>query len=169
MIAERRWIDVGSVCGVFGVRGWIKVLSSTQPRENILSYSPWHLQLDGERAAFDVERGQQRGKVLITQLAGIDSREEAARLCGVVISISREQLPPLPAGEYYWSDLIGLRVQGCCGCNLGRVESVLETGANDVLVVRGERERLIPFVLKDVVEHVDLAAGTIQVNWDPDF
>ncbi len=169
MAVDRCWIDVGTVSGVFGIKGWVKVFSYTDPRGNILNYSPWHLDLSGERTAFRVTEGQRHGKGIIAHLDGIHSREEAAKLCGVRISIAREQLLPLPANHYYWSDLVGLKVFTCSGQELGSVKSIIETGANDVLVVDGERERLIPFVLQEVVEQIDLAAGTMRVDWDPDF
>ena len=169
MADDRCWIDVGTVSGVFGIKGWVKVFSYTDPRENILNYSPWYLDLNGAHTAFKVMEGQRHGKGIIAHLQGIDSREEAARLGGVRISVVRDQLSPLPENQYYWSDLVGLKVYTLSGQTLGRVKSIIETGANDVLVVDGERERLIPFVLREVVEHVDLAAGTMRVDWDPDF
>jgi 16S rRNA processing protein RimM len=169
MAVDRCWINVGAVFGVFGIKGWVKVFSYTDPRENILNYSPWHLDWNGERTAFMVTEGRRHGKGIITHLQGIDTREEAGRLCGARISIAREQLLPLPANQYYWSDLVGLTVYTRSGRELGRVKSIIETGANDVLVLDGERERLIPFVLREVVEHIDLAAGTMRVDWNPDY
>lgn len=169
MAVNRHWLDVGVVSGVFGIKGWIKVFSYTDPRGNILNYSPWHLDLAGTRSAFNVTQGQHHGKGIIAHLEDIQSREDAERLCGLQVSIAREQLLPLPADQYYWSDLVGLNLYTRSGYELGSVESIIATGANDVLVVTGERERLIPFALKEVVEHIDLAAGTMRVNWDPDF
>ena len=162
MAVDRRWLDVGAVCGVFGVKGWIKVFSYTDPRGNILNYSPWYLDVGGTRSAFNVTQGRRHGKGIIAHLDGIQSREDAERLCGVPVSIVRDQLLPLPADQYYWSALVGLKVYTRSGYKLGGVQSIIETGANDVLVIRGERERLIPFVLKEVVEHIDLAAGTMR-------
>ncbi|HEB76976.1 MAG TPA: 16S rRNA processing protein RimM, partial [Methylothermaceae bacterium] len=102
---------------------------------------------------------------------GIDTRDQAEALKGAQISIAREQLPDLPPGEYYWTDLIGLRVIDTEGRDLGQVANLLETGANDVLIVRGagRREILIPWIRDRVIRKVDLAAGRIEVDWDPDY
>lgn len=169
MAVDLCWVDVGAVSGVFGIKGWVKVFSYTDPRGNILNYSPWYLDLNGEHTAFRVTEGQCHGKGIIAHLQGIQSREEATRLYDVRISIAREQLLPLPADQYYWSDLVGLKVYTRSGRKLGSVKSIIQTGANDVLVVDGEHERLIPFILREVVESIDLAAGTMRVDWDPDF
>jgi 16S rRNA processing protein RimM len=105
----------------------------------------------------------------VAALEGIDSRELAAQWINHEVAVRCEQLLPLNEGEYYWADLIGLRVVTKEGVELGQVERLLETGANDVLVVQGERERLIPFLTGLVVKQVDLAQGLLTVDWDPDF
>ena len=87
---------------------------------------------------------------------------------GADVAVHRRQLPAAEAGRYYWVDLIGLSVVNREGIALGTVIALMETGANDVLVVQGERERLIPFVLGRVVLDVDLEAGVIEVDWLPD-
>jgi 16S rRNA processing protein RimM len=113
--------------------------------------------------------GQAHGKGIIARLESIHDRDEAARLLGAEIAVNREQLPPAPEGEYYWADLIGLTVQNHKGITLGQVDHLLETGANDVLVVKGDRERLIPFLLEQVILDVDLAQRLLRVDWDEDF
>lgn len=162
-------IVLGRVTGLFGVRGWVKVFSNTQPREGIANYSPWQLRLGNEWRSFVVEQGQSQGKGVIVKLEGVDDRDAAAALMGADIAIWREQLPPPAEGEIYWADLEGLEVVTVAGQALGRVSHLLETGANDVLVVRGERERLIPFVRGQVVTDIDLDGGRLVVDWDPDF
>lgn len=162
-------IVLGRVTGLFGVRGWVKVFSSTQPREGIAKYSPWQLRLGDEWRSFVVESGQSQGKGVIAKLEGVDDRDAAAALMGADIAIWREQLPAPREGEIYWADLEGLEVETVEGEVLGRVSHLLETGANDVLVVRGERERLIPFVREQVVREIDLQGGRLVVDWDPEF
>ncbi len=162
-------INVGRISGVYGVKGWIRIYSFTEPRENILQYNPWQLGRAGEWRAVELLDGKRHGKGVIARIAGCDDRDAAAALIGTDIAVRREQLPQVPAGEYYWNDLIGLRVLTAAGEELGTVDHLLETGANDVLVVQGERERLIPYVPGEVVTGVDLDAGELRVDWDPDF
>jgi len=161
-------VTVGRIAGLHGVRGWVKVYSYTEPRENILTYSPWYLRREGRWQAHALAGGRRQGKGVTAHLEGFDERDAAAALMGVEIAVRRDQLPATAANEYYWSDLIGLEVVDASGAALGRVDHLLETGANDVLVVReGELERLIPYVPQVVVRRVDLAAGRIEVDWDP--
>ncbi len=156
---------LGQISGLYGVRGWVKVHSYTQPKDNILSYTPWIIR--GQPV--ELEAGKEHGKTLVVKFHGIDDREAAAGLIHLDISVDRQQLPPLPAGEFYWIELMGLRVVTLAGVELGRVTQLLETGANDVLVVQGERERLLPYLPGQVLSRIDLAAGLIEVDWDPDF
>ncbi len=161
---ERR-ISVGRVAGLFGVNGWVKVYSHTRPREAILNYRPWHITVGGATRTFDVLEGRPQGKGLVARIAGCDDRDAAAELVGAEIAIDATQLPAKGEREYYWADLEGMRVVNDAGVEFGRVSHLFETGANDVMVVRGERERLIPFG-SAVVKEVDLAAGVIRVDWD---
>jgi 16S rRNA processing protein RimM len=162
-------VSMGHVAGAFGVRGWLKVLSGAEPAAALLDYSPWLLLRDGEWKSYKVLDGGVHGKGLVAHLEGVDDRDQAELLRGAEIAVERARLEPLGEGEYYWADLIGLRVVTTQGVELGRIERLMETGANDVLVVRGERERLIPYLRPEVVTAVDLAAGTLQVDWDPEF
>ncbi len=162
-------INVGKISGVFGVKGWVKVFSFTDPRENILTYSPWLLQKGDQIKTVNVVDGQLQGKAIVTQLAGIDDRDQAASLMGWDIVVTQDQLPTAAKGEYYWYDLIGLQVETIDGVQLGAVDSLLETGANDVIIIQGERERVIPFLQGQTIIKVDLDAGKIVVDWDPDF
>ncbi|HEX9810938.1 MAG TPA: ribosome maturation factor RimM [Burkholderiales bacterium] len=162
--AERR-ISVGRVVGLFGVNGWVKVYSHTRPREAILNYRPWHVTVGGATRTLDMLEGRPQGKGLVARLGGCDDRDAAALLVGAEIAVDASQLPATGEREYYWADLEGLRVVNHVGIELGRVSHLFETGANDVMVVRGERERLIPFC-SPVVQDVDLEAETIRVDWD---
>ena len=164
-------IPVGRVAGLFGVRGWVKLRSDTDPRENILGYSPLYLERDGQWQAFEVTGGKRQGKSIIARLGDCPDRDAAALLVGARIAIKPAQLPAAEEGEYYWRDLIGLRVATEDGIELGVIRQMMETGANDVMVVRDAegRERLIPFLQGAVIKHIDLEQGRMQVDWDPDF
>jgi len=166
--ATRR-ITLGRINGHFGVKGWVKIYSHTQPKEQIVKYSPWLLKQGGEWHSIKVLEGKAHGKTVIARLEGVDSRELAESLIGAEIAINRNQMQAPAEGEYYWLDLIGLRAQNLAGEDLGEVINLMETGANDVLVVRGERERLIPFVQGQFIKEVDLDSGKIRVDWDPEF
>ena len=169
-----QWVPVGKVNGLFGVKGWIKVFSDTQPRENILTYSPWYLKNKGVWQEFKLLEGKAHGKGVIAHLSGCTDRDVAAELVGLEIAIKREQLPKPSPGEYYWSDLKGLKVINLEGIELGIVDSMFETGANDVMVVSGKgkkdkREHLIPFLTESTVHEVNVKQGFITVDWDEDF
>ena len=169
----QRKVIVGRVSGVFGVSGWVKVFSYTEPREMIVSFGNWFIGSDKSWQPYEVAKGKRHGKGVIVQVSGIDDRDRAAELVGSDIAVDRETFPASEKGKYYWIDLIGLSVATVDGCDLGKVASLMETGANDVLVVEGaaegQRQRLIPFVIGEVVTDVDLDGGRIVVNWDPDF
>ena len=155
---------VGKLGGPHGVRGWIKVLSYTDPRENLFDYAPWQLERDGQWQHFEVEAAKPQGKGWIVKLVGVDDRNAAEALMHCRIAIEERQLPELDEGEYYWRDLIGLTVVTEGGQVLGEVSGLMETGANDVMVVRGDEERLIPFVREHVVREVDLKARRVVVG-----
>lgn len=163
------WVELGRVTGLFGVQGWVKVFSDTRPREGLLEYRTVYVGREGDRREMQVATGQRQGKGIALKFAGVDDRDAAATLVGSAIWVRREQLPAAGEGEYYWVDLVGLRVVTLAGEELGRIERLFETGANDVMVIRGDREHLVPFVRPAVVRDVDLAAGVMRVDWDPDF
>jgi 16S rRNA processing protein RimM len=169
MSGERR-VLLGKVVGVFGVRGWLKLQSHTEPRSALFDYRPWTLRHRGVERSVEKIEGREQGRGLVASFPGIDTREAAETLIGAEIWVDRAQLPKPRRGEYYWVDLETLAVQTVDGVALGRVSHLFATGANDVLVaVDGERERLIPFLPDDVVKKVDLEAGLIVVDWDPEF
>ena len=161
-------VVLGRISGLFGVRGWVKVYSYTEPREAVLNYSRWLLSgKDGWQEA-TVAEGQRHGKTIIARIDGYADRDQAATLVGTDIAVPRDELPETDNGEFYWSDLKGLTVVHRDGTELGKVAHLLETGANDVMVVRGETERLVPFVMDKVVLGVDLDKGVIEVDWEWD-
>jgi len=160
-------IALGYISAVHGIKGWVKIHSWTRPIEAILQYQPWLLGED--RKPVKIVDGRKQGKGLAALLPGFEDREQAARLVGAQIFVRREQLPATQEDEYYWSDLEGLEVKTTCGELLGRVEKLMETGANDVLVIRGNREHLVPFIQGQYVTRVDLEEGLIEVDWDPEF
>ena len=135
--------------------------------EAILGYRPWLL--GEQKNPVKIVDGRKQGKGLVALLPGFEDREQAIKLVGQQIFVERDQLPPTVEGEYYWTDLEGLEVHTTNGDVLGRVEKLMETGANDVLVIRGEREHLVPFVQGQYVKRVDLEGGLIEVDWDPEF
>ncbi len=159
---------LGRIVGLFGVRGWVKVFSYTDPREAILQYSEWILRQNGERSTVKIAEGKRHGKSVIARIDGVDDREQAGALVGAEIGVARDAMPAPEAGRYYWRDLEGLLVVRADGTELGRIEYLLETGANDVMVVQGDQERLIPFVMQDVVLEVDLQEGKVSVDWEWD-
>nr|VFK05325.1 MAG: 16S rRNA processing protein RimM [Candidatus Kentron sp. H]VFK05731.1 MAG: 16S rRNA processing protein RimM [Candidatus Kentron sp. H]VFK09155.1 MAG: 16S rRNA processing protein RimM [Candidatus Kentron sp. H] len=166
-----REIVVGHINGVYGIQGWVKIHSFTAPADNIFRYSPWELRLpkENKRIRVTVADGRRYKRGCLARLDSYRDCNSAIGLIGADIVIARHQLPPADEGEYYWSDLLGCRVVTQDGIDLGRVNRLIETGANDVLVVTGERERLIPFISDRVVLTVDLAHGVIHVDWDADF
>jgi 16S rRNA processing protein RimM len=164
----QRPVVVGRVTGVFGVKGWVRVFSYTDPPGNILQYGPWLVGERGEKS-FRVLDGATHGRGVIAHLEGIDDRDVARGLIGAEIRVSRANFGKTGRDEYYWSDLVGLTVVNEEGVELGRVDDLLATGANDVLVVVGDRRRLVPFVPGAVVKSVDVAGGTLRVAWDEDF
>jgi len=163
---------LGRIAGIFGVRGELKVESYTEPREGICGYTPWLLRRGDASDDRLVERvvveGRAHGKGVVVRLQGVTDPDLARALIGSEVLVRRDQLPPTAAGEHYWDDLEGMKVVTVAGVELGEVDHLFETGANDVMVVKGARERLIPYI-PGVIVAVDAAARTIRVDWDPDF
>jgi 16S rRNA processing protein RimM len=169
-----RRVTLGRVAGVFGVRGWVKLQSFTRPAENLLNYPRWWLLTAQPYEARVIEaKAQVAGLVArISDADGtpIDDRDVAALLLGAEIQVERAELPKAPPGSYYWHDLVGLDVVSSADEPLGRVVSVMENGAQDVLVLEhGEQERLIPFVVGPIIQAVDLERRRIVADWAPDY
>lgn len=159
---------LGELGSPVGIKGWIRVRAYTRTPLAIGAYANWWIGPPGQRREVKVEGVAERGKGVVAKLEGCDDPEAALQLRGFEISVPREALAAPDAGEFYWADLIGLRVENRDGVDLGRVTGLIETGANEVLQVRAERERLIPFV-EPVIREVDLAAGVVRVDWEADY
>lgn len=158
---------LGYVSGVFGIKGWVKVHSWTNPREAILDYQPWLL---GEQLTpVRVLDGRAQGKTVVASIENVDQPEQAQVLRGQEIRVPRGQLPEPQQGSWYWADLIGLEVVTISGERLGQLTEMMETGAHDVMVVQGDRQRLIPFVPESFVQSVDLEQGKVIVDWQSDY
>ncbi len=159
-------VACGRVAGAHGVRGWLRVRSDTRPPDNLLRYPRWQLRGGGRRLDLPLERGRRQGRRLLAKLAGVGDRDAAAALAGREIWIEAAAFAPLPAGEYYHHQLLGLAAVDQRGAPLGRVARILETGAHDVLLIAGGEERLVPYVPGETVLAVELGAGRIRVRWD---
>ena len=166
--SDSRVIVLGKMSAPFGVKGWSKVTSYTEPPEGILDYKRWSVVKNGAAKTMSVVQSKPHGKFIAVKFEGIDDRDAAALLTHSEIQVERSDLPA-SENDFYWTDLIGLAVTTKEGVALGVVDSLMETGANDVLVVKGDRERLVPWIEEDVVVDVDLEAGSITVDWDPEF
>jgi 16S rRNA processing protein RimM len=162
-------VRVGEITGVFGVKGELKLRSHTVPPLAVGRYLPWQLRHRGAEQSVERPKLRAHGKGLLLTLDGVADRTAAEALIGAEIWVPRSALPVPAAGEFYWIDLEGLDVFTVDGTALGKVSHLFSTGSNDVIVARGERERLIPFVRPDVVREIDLSAGRITVDWDPEF
>lgn len=162
-------VVLGRLAGPFGVRGWVKVLSYTDPPEQILDFPLWRADgPDGGTRELRHAEGRRHGKGLVVRLAGIDDRDAALALAKPELWIDRRELPALKEREHYWEDLIGLEVVNLQGERLGRVEHFLDMPAGAVMVVVGERERWLP-TGRDRLIGVDIANGRITVDWDAEF
>ncbi len=164
------FIEVGKISGVYGVQGWVRIFSHTDPRDGILQYNPWYLRLNNEWVEIELEEGRSHmgEKSVVAKLAGYDDRDVVREIMDARIAIRKEQLPDLE-DEFYWSELIGLTVKTEKGEVLGVIDSMMETGAHDVMILQGNRERLIPYVWDDIILEVSLEDQEMIVDWDPEF
>ena len=161
---------IGRVGAPFGVKGFVHVHSFSEPEDNLIHFSEWFLKLQEEWKPFPVLEARAHGKNFVAHLKGCDDRDAAALLTHADIGVARQAFPILPKGEYYWADLIGLAVYTDTGKYFGIIDSLFETGSNDVMLVRDQKlEYLIPYILEDVILHVDLQTKKMTVCWDPDF
>ncbi len=172
-------ILIARIGAAYGIKGWVKLISFTDPPENILNYqrfvTPRSRAGDEMLVTVEIDQSKSQGNGFVAHIKGCDDRELARLYTGKSLYVTKEALPELAAEEFYWYQLKGLRVVNQGNEDLGKVVSLLETGANDVLVVQGdassvdEQERLIPYVRGRIVEQVNLELGTIRVSWDKDF
>lgn len=166
---QRREVVIARIHDAFGIKGQVKARSYTDPPDNLLQHRSWTVvQADGTRRQFEVDHARRSGKFIAAALKGIEDRDQALELKGCDVSIPAENLEPLGEDEWYWSDLIGLTVRDASGKTMGTVKKLMETGANDVLVVEGESEILIPYI-PQVIRNVDVEQGVILVDWNPDY
>lgn len=159
---------MGRIAAPFGVKGWVKVQPYSEDPGALMDFESWRVGRGEQQQHYEVEGIQDHGNALVAKLEGVDDRDAAYALRGQEVSVARSELPAPEENEFYWSDLVGLTVVNRDGVELGKVASLMETGAHDVLVVKGEREHLIPFVAA-FVGKVDLKEGTIEVDWGEDY
>ncbi len=159
---------MGRISAPFGLKGWVKVRPFTEQTDCLFQYPKWWLAAANGWDGLNVEETALHGDELLVRFGGVHDRDRAAKLKGREVAIPREQMPAPQDGEFYWSDLVGLDVENTQGHFLGRVERLFESGANPVLVVAGERERLLPYI-ENVVKGVDLDAGKLLVDWELDY
>lgn len=168
-------IQIGHVHTAYGIKGWVWVMSRTEPIANIFEYGPWYLDRAGTLSAVELAGKRAQGKGLVAQFAGCEDRNAADLLVGAGIWVPKSSLPSLDEDEYYWSELIDMQVITEQGVLLGQVHAMMETGANDVIVVRAcegsidAEERLLPWLPGRVIRFVDRNQRRITVDWDPDF
>ena len=169
-------VTLGKVGAVYGIKGWLKVHSFTDEQEAILDYFPWSLKLGNNEQTVEITDWRRHNNGLVVKVGGIDDRDLAQKLVGSEIIVNEDALPELPEGEFYWRQLVGMTVVTNKGYDLGIVSDLMETGANDVLVVKanrndafGKKERLIPYLFEQVIESVDVENKQICVDWDPGF
>ncbi len=163
------WVIVGCFGRTHGIKGLITVHSFTEPRDNILRYSDWHIMVVDQWQPIKLLHIETQNKGILARLEGYDSREQVSALTNKKIAINREQFPLLSPGEYYWHELIGMEVVNLQGLHFGRVSDIMATGANDVLVVEGERQRLIPYLPEQFISEINTQQRLITVDWDADF
>lgn len=161
-------IVVGKLGAPFGVKGWLKLYSYTNPKKNIFDYLPWQVSRHPQSEVKELEY-KKMGNHYIVKIPHYDTPEDSSTLTLSNISVFRSQLPELTDQEYYWSDLEGLSVYNREGVLLGIVQYLMDTGANDIVVVKGEREYLIPFIYDQFIIEVNLLEKKIIVDWDADF
>lgn len=161
-------VVMGRIAAPYGVKGWMKIQTFSEAIDTLADYPQWYVKRGNDWQLYSVADARVHTKVLVASLVGIADRDQALALKGCEIAVQRASLPIAAENEYYWSDLIGLNVTNLRGEAFGTIEQILEAGAHDVLVVRGEREHLIPFV-GQIVRNVDLAARTVQVDWELDY
>ena len=169
IFAENDLLVIGKVASPYGVRGWMHIYSFTDPITNILEYQPWLIGQENRWQEYTLEAGKTHGKGIVVKLPAVDDRDQALKFRGLLIATHKEKLPLLNDDEYYWVELVGLKVVTLENIELGKVDHILETGANDVLVIKGLKEYLIPYVKEEFIKEIDIKKGVIIVDWDPDF
>ena len=165
---DEKKLLVGKINGFFGIQGWVKILSYTKPRKNILEYQPWYFINNGSYQVIEIISGREQSKTIVAQVKGIDNRDEAVQLIGKDLYINKKQLPELDDDEHYWHELTGFRVINKNEVDLGIVDYLVDTGSNHVLVTKGDAERWIPYIEPFLVS-VDKQKKVITVDWDKNY
>lgn len=175
-MSEKDLVVLGKFGAVYGINGWLKVNAYTDFPEGIFDYTPWQVKFQGSWQPVQISSWKRHSNGLITKLTDVNDRDQAQLYVNADIAVPVNALPALADGDYYWKDLMGLTVMNVQGYNLGEVTDLMETGSNDVLVVKanrtdafGKSERLIPYLNDTVVKQVDLTAKQMLVDWDPAF
>lgn len=163
------WVVVGRFGRPHGIKGLVTVISFTEPKDNLLQYARWHAKIKNQWQPINLLQLETNNKHILARVEGYDERESAALLTNIDIAIDKAQFPALKPGEYYWHELEGMQVFTKQGDLLGTVTEILPTGANDVLVVVGERRHLIPYLLDKVILDINNSRREITVDWDMDF
>jgi len=166
--SDEKKLLVGKINGFFGVQGWIKIFSYTEPRKNILKYQPWYFIDDGTYKAIEMTTGRKQSKTIVAHLKGIDNKDQAVQLIGKSLYVDKDQLPQLDDNEHYWHELVGFRVINKDGIDLGVVDYLVDTGSNNVLVIKGNKEHWIPYIEPYLVS-IDKKNRVINVDWDENF
>lgn len=161
-------VVMGRIVAPYGILGWVKVKPGTELLDGLLAYETWLIGKDANWLEVKLEKAKVHNDVLHVKLSGVDDRDAAFACKGKQVAVPKALLPKLEGDEYYWSDLIGLAVKNQQGVDFGKVADVFETGANDVIVVKGDVERLIPFIAQAILA-VSLDKQTMLVDWDEDF
>ncbi|MCH9645465.1 MAG: ribosome maturation factor RimM [Proteobacteria bacterium] len=168
---------IGQINGLFGVQGWVKIFSHAHPRKNILTYKPWHVQVEGVWTTLEVVKGREQGKTIVAQLKDVNDREIARSFIGTELYIKKSQLPKLPKGEYYWDELTGLEVVNCQNVVLGNIAYLVDTGSNQVMVINGKKEspsrvdskeHWVPYIEPFLIS-IDMDKRRVLVDWDENF
>ena len=160
-------ILVGKISNPHGIKGWVKIISFTDPIENILSYKKWIISDKETEKTYHLEESRVQGKKIVIKLENVNDRNDADLLKNSVIHVNRSDLPELDENSYYWEDLVDFNVIDIKGNPVGKVDSLFRTGSNDVLVIIDEtKERLlVPFIIEEVIKYVDLAKELISIDW----
>ncbi len=166
--SDEKKLLVGKINGFFGVQGWVKIFSYTEPRKNIFEYQPWYFIDDGTYKSIEMTMGREQSKTIVAHVKGIDNRDQASQLIGKSLYIDKDQLPQLDDNEHYWHELAGFRVINKNAVDLGVVDYLVDTGSNDVLVIKGDKEHWIPYIEPYLVS-VDKKNRVISVDWDENF
>ena len=169
MSNQANWIVIGRFGRPHGIKGFVTVHSFTEPRDNILRYTDWHVFLNNTWQPVKLLCVEVHNKAIVAQVDGYPERESVALLTNAEIAMQKDQLAVLEPGEYYWHQLIGMKVINLKGEHFGEVIEVMPTGANDVLVVMGERKYLIPYLPDQFIKDINDSLRVITVDWDMDF